>query len=52
VLREVLFGFDLLVGTRVEEAKKLAEMLNEHVLDMFVTMRENNSRAAKSVYEQ
>jgi hypothetical protein len=39
-LREVLVGFDLLGGTRVEEAKKLAEMLNEHVLDMFVTMRE------------
>ena len=39
-LREVLFGFDLLGGTRLDEAKKLAEMLNEHVLDMFVTMRE------------
>jgi hypothetical protein len=36
VLREVSFGFDLLRGTQVEEAKKLAEMLNEHVLDMFV----------------
>ena len=37
VLREVSFGFDLLRGTQVEEAKKLAEMLNEHVLEMFVT---------------
>ena len=36
-LRDVLLGFDLLGGTRVEAAKKLAEMLNEHVLDMFVT---------------
>ena len=37
VLRELSFGFDLLRGTQVEDAKKLAEMLNEHVLDMFVT---------------
>ena len=40
LLREVLFGFDLLGGTRVEEAKKLAEVPNEHVLDMFVTCEE------------
>jgi hypothetical protein len=44
-LREVLFGFDLLGGTRLDEAKKLAEMLNEHVLDMFVTMREKAAGA-------
>jgi hypothetical protein len=37
MLRQVLFGFDLLGGTRFEDAKKLAEMLNEHVLDLFVT---------------
>ena len=37
VLRQVLFGFDLLGGTRVEDARRLAEMLNEHVLDLFVT---------------
>jgi len=37
VLRELSFGFDLLRGTQVEDAKKLAEMLNEHVLEMFVT---------------
>jgi hypothetical protein len=37
VLKQVLFGFDLLGGTRFEDAKKLAEMLNEHVLDLFVT---------------
>jgi hypothetical protein len=36
-LKQVLFGFDLLGGTRLEDAKKLAEMLNEHVLDLFVT---------------
>jgi len=40
VLREVSFGFDLLRGTQVEDAKKLAEMLNEQVLDMFVTTGE------------
>src|ERR1035437_5893884 len=40
VLREVSFGFDLLRGTQVEDAKKLAEMLNEQVLEMFVTTGE------------
>ena len=40
VLRELSFGFDLLRGTQVEDAKKLAEMLNEQVLDMFVTTGE------------
>jgi len=43
VLREVLFGFDLLRGTQVEDAKKLAEMLNEQVLGMFVTTGEKAS---------
>jgi hypothetical protein len=33
-------GFDLLGGTQIEAAKKLAGMLNEHVLDMFVRMGE------------
>lgn len=36
-LRKTVCGFDLLGGTRVEDDKKLAEALNEHVLDMFVT---------------
>ena len=36
-LKGASVGFDLLGGTRVETAKKLAEMLNEHILDMFVT---------------
>jgi hypothetical protein len=36
-LKGALLGFDLLGGTRVEAAKKFAEMLNEHVLDIFVT---------------
>jgi len=42
-LKGALFGFDLLGGTRVEGARKLAEMLNEHVLDMFVTTSEPSS---------
>jgi hypothetical protein len=37
MLRQVLIGFDLLGGMRIEDGKKLAEMLNEHVLDLFVT---------------
>ena len=37
MLKEVVLGFDLLGGMRVDQAKKLAEMLNEHVLDIFVT---------------
>jgi len=37
MLRQTLIGFDLLGGTRFEDGKKLAEMLNEHVLDLFVT---------------
>jgi hypothetical protein len=36
------FGFDLLGGTRLEAARKLAETLNEHVLDIFVTTREGS----------
>ena len=36
-LRGAVVGFDLLGGTPPDRAKKLAEMLNEHVLDMFVT---------------
>jgi hypothetical protein len=41
-LRGASFGFDLLGGTRIEAAKKLAGMLNEHILDMFVTTGEKS----------
>lgn len=37
MLRGALLGFDLLRGTRIEEAKKIVEMLNQHVLGTFVT---------------
>ena len=37
LLKGVSLGFDLLGGMRVEEARKVAEVLNEHVLDIFIT---------------
>jgi hypothetical protein len=37
LLKDVSLGFDLLGGMRVEEARKVAEVLNEHVLDIFIT---------------
>ena len=43
-LRQTVCGFDLLGGTRVEEARKLAAELNEHVLDMFLTCEEKGDR--------
>ena len=36
-LKGASIGFDLIGGTRLEEAKTLAEALNDRVLDMFVT---------------
>ena len=39
-LKGATLGFDMLGGTRLEAAKKLAEMLNEHILDMFVTVEQ------------
>ena len=36
LLQGTSLGFDLLGGISVEQAKKLAEMLNEHVLDLFL----------------
>jgi hypothetical protein len=32
-------GFDLLGGMHPDQAQKLAQLLNEHVLDLFVTCR-------------
>jgi hypothetical protein len=42
-LKGASIGFDLLGGTRVEAAKKLAEALNEHVLNMFVAVGEKST---------
>jgi hypothetical protein len=36
-LKGASIGFDLIGGTRLDEAKTLAEALNDRVLDMFVT---------------
>jgi hypothetical protein len=42
LLNGVSLGFDLLGGMRVEEARKVAEMLNEHVLDIFITSTQDS----------
>jgi hypothetical protein len=42
ILKEALLGFDLLGGTQLEQAKELAEMLNERVLDFFVTVKDKS----------
>jgi hypothetical protein len=42
-LKSAVVGFDLLGGTRVEQAKKLADLLNEYVLDLFVTAAEEGA---------
>lgn len=39
-LKNSVVGFDLLGGLRPEAASRLADALNEHVLDMFVTVKE------------
>jgi len=39
-LKGATLGFDMLGGAKLDAAKKLAEMLNEHVLDMFVTVEQ------------
>jgi KaiC/GvpD/RAD55 family RecA-like ATPase len=36
LLKGTTLGFDLLGGVNEEQAKKLAEILNEHVLELFV----------------
>jgi hypothetical protein len=39
-LNRVSIGFDLLGGTKEGQAKKVADLLNEHILDVFVTEKE------------
>ena len=38
LLKDVVIGFDLLGGTQPQQAKKIAELLNEQVLDVFVSV--------------
>jgi hypothetical protein len=35
-LKDATLGYELLGGTTVEQAKKVAALLNEHVLNIFV----------------
>ena len=42
-LKNSTLGFDLLGGLRPEAAQKLADMLNEHVLDTFVTVKTSDA---------
>jgi len=44
-LQHATVGFDLLSGTRFEQAKKLADMLNEYVVDVFVTVANKGATA-------
>jgi hypothetical protein len=38
LLKDVVIGFDLLGGTQPQQAKKIAELLNEQVLNVFVSV--------------
>jgi len=44
LLNDAVLGFDLLGGTTPEQARKVAEMLNENVLDLFVTLSESRPK--------
>ena len=43
VLSNAVLGFDLLGGTTLEQAKKMVSVLNENVLDVFVTQKQNGA---------
>ena len=43
VLNNTVSGFDLLGGTTLEQAKKIVSVLNENVLNMFVTFKQNGA---------
>jgi hypothetical protein len=50
VLKNAVLGFDLLSGVSAEQAKKIADTLNESVLQLFVTMADSHPLfKAKSV---
>ena len=38
LLRDAVIGFNMLGGISPEQAKKVADMLNEHILDLFVSV--------------
>jgi hypothetical protein len=43
VLNNAVLGFDLLGGTTLEQAKKAVALLNENVLNVFVTQKQNGA---------
>ena len=43
VLNNTVLGFDLLGGTTLEQAKKIVSVLNENVLNMFVTFKQSGA---------
>ena len=43
VLNNTVLGFDLLGGTTLEQAKKMVSVLNENVLNVFVTVNQNGA---------
>jgi hypothetical protein len=43
VLSNAVLGFELLGGTTLEQAKKVVAVLNENVLDVFVTVKQNGT---------
>ncbi|MFZ0861690.1 MAG: hypothetical protein WB781_29125 [Candidatus Sulfotelmatobacter sp.] len=42
-LNNTVLGFDLLGGTTLEQAKKAVALLNENVLNVFVTVKQNGA---------
>jgi hypothetical protein len=44
-LKNAVVGFDLLGGIRIEEARQLVDLLNEYVLNVFVTVTEKGAPA-------
>jgi hypothetical protein len=43
-LQNAAVVFDLLSGIRPEQAQKVADLLNEYVLNVFVTLREKGAK--------
>lgn len=47
VLSNTMLGFDLLGGTTLEQAKKIVSLLNENILDVFVTQKQTGPSPAQ-----
>lgn len=43
VLGNAVLGFDLLGGTTLEQAKKIVAVLNDNVLDVFLTAKQTGA---------